>query len=896
MESEMKEGVNRPPTAHELRVEGNVLFRDGQLAKAVEKYKAATEADPKDPLPWQNLSCAYFEVGSYTNCIIAGNRTLDLLDPEDDTRIKRTKLRLLICYMHIQQLELASKIVEELGGPESLGMRVFQATIYQTNQVWTALPEEKDAWKKIISELPRYKAKVRDVLEPFVFSHEDPRPQYDKELMRADGDFSVFFAGIGDARHMYATLLSIAQFERNRDDKTPERAYYIVINDHHPIAFARILLITLLLDELSEIKDHSSDRAVFILNTVFYIFAGTVIPRYVYAHIQRVIKAAITALETGQGLPGYLFIHPEDCQSIIDVLVDWQKRAKSFYRTSDAIRITAKNWERDTTLTGALFGTMAAPEGCENEEKLFASTGFVQPALPLFREHDEPLKTLLMNHRYRVTDTIPAVKRYLSAHWRVNITSLDAKWETEGPSPEEANFTSDPIAIGNRFFLQTGIRKPRNAQCSYDYASSFFSHVSKALRVLKGKKFTIEIAFGDYAHELEKRRHGFVPGPDGDEAPKLFNRIHMSNVPDYTGGPLTGFLYGIPMCKLEPGSYITGTCLRNPTAFATIDHYLNEYLVISDRTDLRKILQVQQVKGLFDSEEVNPELFPVFTYLNWQRSKNRPHSYAALMPRKEFVRWLNSVFFRIMAPCHITKYPIEAPLNVTIFFRLLIYLCDVGYPKHWISSVLINILEDNVVTAARAPKNSPRAFEPPDVMYETKKISTAPYVDEMAALTTIFQRVLPFSVITETLGTPQEVFEYTLPISWKEDGDVLRPTIILVFLSSNYIRLVKSGEKFDLRPILVFGHCSCPSDIKDHLASAANGGIVVVTTIRLVHREMEVKFWMTEGTLEEMAESKLWHFGLWRTDDWGPVDQTHALEEGILKKGRNWADITRVSA
>lgn len=37
---------------------------------------------------------------------------------------------------------------------------------------------------------------------------------------------------------------------------------------------------------------------------------------------------------------------------------------------------------------------------------------------------------------------------------------------------------------------------------------------------------------------------------------------------------------------------------------------------------------------------------------------------------------------------------------------ILIHLCSIGYPSHWLSEVFVQVLEDQVVTSARPPNKT----------------------------------------------------------------------------------------------------------------------------------------------------------------------------------------------
>ncbi len=66
-----------------------------------------------------------------------------------------------------------------------------------------------------------------------------------------DKGVSLLFAGIGDARNLYATLVMITESELRAPSK---RTFQIIVNDIMPHVIARNLVIWLLLDELTRMR------------------------------------------------------------------------------------------------------------------------------------------------------------------------------------------------------------------------------------------------------------------------------------------------------------------------------------------------------------------------------------------------------------------------------------------------------------------------------------------------------------------------------------------------------------------------------------------------------------------------------------------------------------------
>ena len=134
-----------------------------------------------------------------------------------------------------------------------------------------------------------------------------------------------------------------------------------------------------------------------------------------------------------------------------------------------------------------------------------------------------------------------------------------------------------------------------------------------------------------------------------------------------------------------------------------------EHIVNLDPKTIRsKDIRSLSTIDLDDNRTINP----LAQYLQWSRTSHVPLSFSDLLPRAKLSKWLFTMFFKITLPANRKGQDwdhtlIYAPLNLTAFFRLLIHLQQVGYPSHWLSETLVQILEDQVITLARPPQTSP---------------------------------------------------------------------------------------------------------------------------------------------------------------------------------------------
>jgi len=121
--------------------------------------------------------------------------------------------------------------------------------------------------------------------------------------------------------------------------------------------------------------------------------------------------------------------------------------------------------------------------------------------------------------------------------------------------------------------------------------------VAAALTQLKGR-IVIEVIFGEIMQTLEQIRYGLVDHRNGlteaaqpsQEAwPQLYDRIHLSKIPDYIGGPLSKNLYAVPVLTPGPGAFVTSCCLRKPNLWSSLESFNIEYLRIEEPKTFSKM-------------------------------------------------------------------------------------------------------------------------------------------------------------------------------------------------------------------------------------------------------------------------------------------------------------------
>lgn len=135
---------------------------------------------------------------------------------------------------------------------------------------------------------PEYFRIGHDIVEPL--SIEVPK---DSSLENNDMIF-YFFAGIGDARYFYATIIDL--HESGKRITAPPRKYHFIANDLNICSLTRDLIIWTLIDELSAL-DHDSDQGLMVLTTIFFIYRPIIMPGYVYRLLCTTMEAILVKLD-----------------------------------------------------------------------------------------------------------------------------------------------------------------------------------------------------------------------------------------------------------------------------------------------------------------------------------------------------------------------------------------------------------------------------------------------------------------------------------------------------------------------------------------------------------------------------------------------------------------------
>lgn len=348
--------------AEQRRQKGNTCYRQGQLEEgqlsrntfgrmerltlaiaAATHYTKAALLNPQEPKPLANLSASYYEMGRYAETIGTIDKTLQLPAIDDQLRIKLI-LRLIRSTLQTKDcVRAAQELIEQ--------NRVSLSSIC-SHMESVALLDKSEARSQVVAQLPRYTASLMAGHEYYVIGHDKAEAQIERPMIPKDPSepLSFLFAGIGDARHMYNTWISIRAFEKE-DQAADQRRYHFTINDIKAGALSRNLIVLELLARLGEATDDGVKAR--LQTTLFFICIGVVMPSYVYERLQVAITQVINALKKDDELPAEVKLGTNCKAALIQCLESWQGGVDSLCTTAEAIEWVRSHNNQTTGIEGA---------------------------------------------------------------------------------------------------------------------------------------------------------------------------------------------------------------------------------------------------------------------------------------------------------------------------------------------------------------------------------------------------------------------------------------------------------------------------------------------------------------------------------------------------------------
>ncbi|KAF7945713.1 uncharacterized protein EAE97_004751 [Botrytis byssoidea] len=560
------------------------------------------------------------------------------------------------------------------------------------------------------------------------------------------------------------------------------------------------------------------------------------------------MEKILVILQEGNSPLEWVPLHASDMAKYIGVLNHWLNKnddGSYSFTSSEAMRDIHKELSDRPHFLDEHF---------KKEKQIYVKYGVLRPPEKILMSREPRLSGLI-----KTPSKSTELRKYIEKNWKFTPTMMDSDWYDDMQRrnrSEEFDWGNDPFEAVLQFEAFHKRRKPSSL---FDHVAPFFQDAADALKKLKGR-FHVEVLCGDIIDISEWFRFGTSPTrfPRSKEFPTEFDGIHLSNIPDYIGGNLSTFLYIAPLLKKEATSFVRSNCLRNPGNWKSIEAFFAHYQCITNKTMLKQLTGVEVMPRPFKWA-----MFPLIEYTfcsHAQPISEDDWSALLALPYNVNIFNLNTVIF--------------SPLNLTILFRLMDQLHSRHYPSHWMSEILSNIIENEVVSSCRPPRMTPTSVSALEKQHKTRNLCTAPFSHEMATLTQMFMPLLPFSLESSAIPAQNDIYRYTFPFPSVISHQELPNTLILVFWSLKYFMdLGEMGSRSfinDLRPLLdpTWG---------DEMDSRFRGsksdtfrekGLIVWSTLEWDVEAQEATAWMPCTLVNRMIRQGDWNCGLFRTDTW----------------------------
>ena len=365
--------------------------------------------------------------------------------------------------------------------------------------------------------------------------HDSASPQISEtSVMENGGQYSVFFCGIGDARNLFATLLTIGQAEAKL--KVPcKKTYHFTLNDINHNVLARDIVLICLLQRYSDLPDEirSGEEGQAVLSTLFFVYAAAVMPQYAFEILQKTISQIIEAIATGTDLPAGVTILDKDRSTYLGSLRSWQGELNLLFTTKEILDLTRRNQLSQFIIDSRInpMGLALAPidpEVIEEEKAFYRKAGLSYPPKTTTGRFEPDLQKLFLQLKdSKSSSVIGAIFTHICKNWKVNTTFLDLEWHKRKGLRLDLGFS--PFELHDKLYEETVLERPDSSAQLADYVLHFFAATAKAIDALKGR-LRVEILLGEGSAVAEQVRHGTLESRSTD-FPHVFDVVHLSNVP-----------------------------------------------------------------------------------------------------------------------------------------------------------------------------------------------------------------------------------------------------------------------------------------------------------------------------------------------------------------------------
>lgn len=737
--------------------------------------------------------------------------------------------------------------------------------------------------------------------------------------------YSMLFCGIGDARHLFVTLDNIGQMLAS-DSSILWKRFIITLVDINPAVFARDLLVFRMLADC--VKEAGDTKRVTLV-TISYVFGLQFMPPWANERLQTAIKDLLPEFEDQKAdILGRFGVDGQTRKRISAHLRNWTKVPEGWYSTASILAST-RYQNRNLHVKdapGLVNDSVDRPHpqhcpGCETgspEVLEYEELGVLIPSdsfTDLLEKFEPQLLEIILEWRQsRGPDSRHRLDQYLETYWKPNMTLINFDWELSRKEPWlMLAFLPHQLVSGLFLGVPTGDVVEQGTKGVLAHLVGFFDLIAKRYQVIK-TLIWFEVIVDDMTAFMERIEHGILDRKgrfvsiQSSFLPCQYDRVHVSNVPDYlcVGGPLTTFVHGLPLLRLDKESYMTSRVLRNMGQWTTLSGFLCEYLLLDDRQKVQDTFAMalkEESAGQessFDGKDFDGGGLVMAQPFRWIRTSTEPLEWHSMMPRHELEQWVYAHFLKLCLPAPRPESGLKlvySPLNLSFVFRLVAHLHRRGYPAHWLSGILSALSTGKITTRARAPHSMVTDAEALEVrrVNPRREMSIGPFVAEFRTLLAVWRRLLPFGTLVadeNVMPSLKAIDEYKMSFTrcdglYKLRGTTSYVGFLLVFWQKN---LLSAPLQRDLRRVLLDDEDSaCPHSELYSAPDSSGFPIHVLSAWRWKSDDSSATFWLSRSVVENMlAQPGGWEATIYRSDSWTAVLEPQPVSREALTKGNSW--------
>ncbi|KAJ7452811.1 hypothetical protein FB451DRAFT_1373943 [Mycena latifolia] len=787
---------------------GNKAFKESNWFLATQRYQQAEQLDHANPVYPSNLSAALFEMGDYSACVAAILRSCSQLDFETNTNAALAS-RLSV--------RLAKSLSQAFAAGNPIPLTALSEQIDRIKKAGPATGPESNAWamwhalaldpshalqvehaRARLLKLPILKQVPETVCEYFTISHDDVKSMLDKsaELLPGAGEDAIYLGrlahdqlssltfllgGVGDARYVFGTLVGIHEASHRISPAQRDLLrVHITLLDIKEHALARDLVVLFILSKIMVSTDQT--EKLELQATVFYVYTALVMPSYCHQRFcDAVAEMQAKISQDSENFLPWIRLDRGSVDQICAPLRLWTSLPKK--STSDFISRHQFSPNADEVAVFTSRVTVYVLTLWQNgrfklldEAKWYAQVKAFLPPAALWDRHPEFSVSRQLNAP-NAKARVKTAGTQIRESWVVNPTLFDDPRQITMESVDRDTFgIVRQLAAFHKRHPVTPFNVLKDSP-AFGYVTGFFDSVITAIRSLDGK-FLLEFIHGDLLSELVRMR--MYPSRRVElNLPVKYTKMWLSNVPDYTNGPMGTALFVVPSLQDTTSTVGANHLLSYPGFMAEPAAFSNTYAHLEGPA-FPSYLGCRVV-----------EMAPIDVTILAPLALPRPN--AELAKREALKTWLIRVFLCTLVNGRrnrITK--ILTPSTLVAFMHLLIHLHKVGYPGHWLGDFLQNVLCNNLVTnilpyTAMLPISLGHDWTQgrPDA-----RLRLQPWIPDLEAIVARIRPALPFAfALPPSFPVPTDIARFRAKIRPYEAASTPDPIASLLFFDAAKVRL-----------------------------------------------------------------------------------------------------------